>query len=152
MISLGNCQKKKIVKKKNKSKKKKKKKNKPFFDIFFFFLRDYPKTRAEGVISLGNCQKKKKKLSKKKKKKNVKKKIVKKKKKKKKKGLFFFFFLRDYPKTRAEGVISLGNCQKKKKKKRKGQKNKCLHDVSPDDWSAPQLVKRLGCVLSCLYD
>ena len=57
---------------------------------FFFLLRDYPKTRAEGVISLGNCQKKKK-----------------------KKGLFFFF-LRDYPKTRAEGVISLGNCQKKK--------------------------------------
>ena len=26
-----------------------------------------------------------------------------------------FFFLRDYPKTRAEGVISLGNCPKKKK-------------------------------------
>ena len=32
--------------------------------------------------------------------------------------LAFFFFLRDYPKTRAEGVISLGNCQKKKKKKK----------------------------------
>ena len=28
----------------------------------------------------------------------------------------------------------------------------CLHDGSPDDGSAPQLVKRLGCVLSCLYD
>ena len=28
----------------------------------------------------------------------------------------------------------------------------CLHDGSPDDRSAPQLVKRLGCVLSCLYD
>ena len=74
------------------------------------------------MISLGNCQKKKK--------------------KKKKLFFFFFFFLRDYPKTRAEGVISLGNCQKKKKKK--GQKNKCLHDVSPDDRSAPQLVKGWG--------
>ena len=28
----------------------------------------------------------------------------------------------------------------------------CLHDGSPDDGSAPQLVKRPGCVLSCLYD
>ena len=28
----------------------------------------------------------------------------------------------------------------------------CLHDGSPDDGSAPQLIKRLGCVLSCLYD
>ena len=28
----------------------------------------------------------------------------------------------------------------------------CLHDGIPDDRSAPQLVKRPGCVLSCLYD
>ena len=28
----------------------------------------------------------------------------------------------------------------------------CLHDGSLDDGSAPQLIKRLGCVLSCLYD
>ena len=45
--------------------------------------------------------------------------------------------------------------QKKKKKKKKKKKRPailCLHDGSPDDGSAPQLVKRLGCVLSCLYD
>ena len=73
--------------------------------FFFFFLRDYPKTRAEGVISLGNCQKKKKKRL----------------------FFFFFFFLRDYPKTRAEGVISLGNCQKKKKKKKEKKKAKKIN-------------------------
>ena len=28
----------------------------------------------------------------------------------------------------------------------------CLHDGSLDDRSAPQLIKRPGCVLSCLYD
>ena len=28
----------------------------------------------------------------------------------------------------------------------------CLHDGSPDDGSAPQPIKRLGCVLSCLHD
>ena len=48
---------------------------------------------------------------------------------------------------------------KKKKKKVSVQKKKkkkpailCLHDGSPDDRSAPQLIKRLGFVLSCLYD
>ena len=39
-----------------------------------------------------------------------------------------------------------------KKKKKKRPAIFCLHDGSPDDGSAPQLVKRLGCVLSCLYD
>ena len=42
--------------------------------------------------------------------------------------------------------------RKKKKKKKKRPAILCLHDGSPDDGSAPQLVKRLGCVLSCLYD
>ena len=42
--------------------------------------------------------------------------------------------------------------KKKKKKKKKRPAILCLHDGSPDDGSAPQLVKRLGCVLSCLYD
>ena len=39
-----------------------------------------------------------------------------------------------------------------KKKKKSQPAILCLHDGSPDDRSAPQLVKRPGCVLSCLYD
>ena len=42
--------------------------------------------------------------------------------------------------------------REKKKKKKKGQLSSDCTDGSPDDGSAPQLVKRLGCVLSCLYD
>ena len=42
--------------------------------------------------------------------------------------------------------------EEKKKKKKKKPAILCLHDGSPDDGSAPQLVKRPGCVLSCLYD
>ena len=38
------------------------------------------------------------------------------------------------------------------KKKKKRPAILCLHEGSPDDGSAPQLVKRPGCVLSCLYD
>ena len=50
---------------------------------------------------------------------------------------------------------SFGKVLEKKKKKKKKKKKPailCLHDGSPDDGSAPQLVKRPGCVLSCLYD
>ena len=54
------------------------------------------------------------------------------------------------------GKVSEKVSVKKKKKKKKKKKNQpailCLHDGSPDDGSAPQLVKRPGCVLSCLYD
>ena len=42
--------------------------------------------------------------------------------------------------------------KKKKKFRKKRPAILCLHDGSPDDRSAPQLIKRLGCVLSCLYD
>ena len=42
--------------------------------------------------------------------------------------------------------------KKKKKKKKIRPAILCLHDGSPDDGSAPQLVKRLGCVPSCLCD
>ena len=48
---------------------------------------------------------------------------------------------------------SFGYYQKKKKKKKKKRPAiLCLHDGSPDDGSAPQLVKRPGCVPSCLCD
>ena len=40
----------------------------------------------------------------------------------------------------------------KKFQKKKRPAILCLHDGSPDDGRAPQLIKRLGCVLSCLYD
>ena len=56
------------------------------------------------------------------------------------------------------GKVSEKVSVKKFRKNKKIIKNKkrpailCLHDGSPDDGSAPQLVKRLGCVLSCLYD
>ena len=40
----------------------------------------------------------------------------------------------------------------KKKKKKKRPAILCLHDGSLDDGSAPQLIKRQGCVLLCLYN
>ena len=50
--------------------------------------------------------------------------------------------------------LTMGKVSVKKfwKKKKKRPAILCLHDGSPDDGSAPQLVKRPGCVLSCLYD
>ena len=52
------------------------------------------------------------------------------------------------------GKVSEKVSEKKKKKFREKKRPAilCLHDGSPDDRSAPQLVKRPGCVLSCLYD
>ena len=50
------------------------------------------------------------------------------------------------------GKVSEKVSVQKKKKKKKRPAILCLHDGSPDDGSAPQLIKRPGCVLSCLYD
>ena len=44
--------------------------------------------------------------------------------------------------------LTMGKVSEKKKKKKKERKKKpailCLHDGSPDDGSAPQLVKKAG--------